>query len=242
MRRSIRLTIMISAAAVLSVGLDTSVQAQFKLPPPFPPAGTQSVTVGCQYSVDGGYQLNSNWRGPAQGTLVGGPAAWPFVRWLASDYPGPHPPFLKAPSYATLSGLNGGRFKGGLVLAPDVEALVLVNAGAVVRIRVPVSERSRLSLDYTEAPYYQLNVGPSGDGHYNRISDGASQVTFKACSLAKVDPYGMPGYILASQFDGWFIVAGAQCARIEIYTRSSNRPIVRQIPFGVTARSCPAVG
>jgi hypothetical protein len=232
----------IAAAAVLSVALDTSVRAG--LPPfkPFPPAGTQSVTIGCQYSVDSGYQLHSNWRGPAQGTLVGGPVAWPFLRWLASDFRAPHPPFLQAPSYATWKAPSNARgttgFIGGFVFAPDVKALVLVNAGAVVRVRIPVSERSRLSLDYTEAPYWQLN----GDSHYNRVSEGASQVTFKACSLAQVDPYGMPGYILASQFDGWFIVAGAQCARIEIYTRSSNRPIVRQIPFGVTARSCPAVG
>jgi hypothetical protein len=92
---------------------------------------------------------------------------------------------------------------------------------------IPASERARLSLDYTSVP--------PRDARENlfRVADGASQVTFKACS---------PGYGYGPQtpFAGGFIVAGAQCARIDIYISASTRPIQRQIPFGVSARSCPA--
>jgi hypothetical protein len=102
----------------------------------------------------------------------------------------------------------------------------------VVRVRIPASERTRLSLDYT---YIQTGRNTS-QGTYFRVADGASQVTFKACSLAQ-NPTGQP-----SQFAGAFIVAGAQCARIDIYTSARSRPLVRQLPLGVPARSCPATG
>ena len=160
--------------------------------------------------------MGPDWRSPANGTLIAGPIAWPVLRLLATDSGGP-----PAASYAPYHGL-----------ATSVKALVAVNAGTVVRVRVPASERTRLSLDYT---YIQTGRNTS-QGTYFRVTDGASQVTFKACSLAQ-SPTGQP-----SQFAGAFIVAGAQCARIDIYTRSSSRPLRRQIPFGVPSPSCSAAG
>ena len=193
------------AAAV--VGFAAAAQA-------VPPPGTQSVTVGCATAVYG--QMGPHWRSPANGTLIAGPIAWPVLRLLATDSGGP-----PAASYAPYHGL-----------ATSVKALVAVNAGTVVRVQIPASERTRLSLDYT-----YIQTGRSTNrGTYFRIADGASQVTFKACSLAQ-SPTGQP-----SQFAGAFVVAGAQCARIDIYASASNRTLVRQIPFGVPARSCPAAG
>jgi len=151
--------------------------------------------------------MGPDWRSPANGTLIAGPIAWPVLRQLATDSGGP-----PAASYAPRHGL-----------ATSVKALVAVNAGTVVRVRIPASERMRLSLDYT---YIQTGRNTS-QGTYFRVADGASQVTFKACSLAQ-NPTGQP-----SQFAGGFIVAGAQCARIDIYTSAKSRPLVRQLPLGV---------
>jgi hypothetical protein len=204
------------AVAALVAGFAASVQAQqpARTPVQFPPAGTQSVTVGCAAAVYGG--MGPDWRSPANGTLIAGPIAWPVLRQLATDSGGP-----RAASYAPRHGL-----------ATSVKALVAVNAGTVVWVRIPASERMRLSLDYT---YIQTGRNTS-QGTYFRVADGASQVTFKACSLAQ-NPTGQP-----SQFAGGFIVAGAQCARIDIYTSAKSRPLVRQLPLGVPGRSCPATG
>ena len=160
--------------------------------------------------------MASGWRSPANGTLVAGPLAWPYLRHLATDAgaPFPHPA-----SYAPTHGL-----------APSVKALVLVNAGTSVRVSIPASERGRLSLDYT----YIQTLRSLNNGEYLRVADGASQVTFRACARG-------PG-VGPTQFAGGIIVAGAQCARIDIYTSAGNRPLVRQIPFGVPGRTCPAAG
>lgn len=114
-------------------------------------------------------------------------------------------------------------------LGHGVKAIAEVTAGAVVRVVIPANERTRLSLNYT-------NVSPR-DARQNLygVADGARQVTFKACSAGYGDGP-------QTQFAGGFIVAGAQCARIDIYTSASNQPIRRRIPFGVPARSCPAAG
>jgi hypothetical protein len=158
--------------------------------------------------------MASGWRSPANGTLVAGPLAWPYLRNIATDSgaPFPHPA-----SYAPYHGL-----------APSVKALVLVNAGTTVRVSIPANERTRLSLDYT----YIQTLRPVNNGSYMPVTDGASQVTFRACAPG-------PG-VGPTQFAGGIIVAGAQCARINIYTSANNRPLVRQIPFGVPGHTCPA--
>jgi hypothetical protein len=180
--------------------------------PPTPPAGTQSVTVACANRVIG--PLPRDWRSPSNGTLAAGPIAWPGARWVATAPP---------TRYALQRGL-----------APGEKALAVVNAGAIVRVSIPASERARLSLNYTYIPNRGQAAPGSGTPLY-RLADGASNVTFKACPpQSNVEQ--------PSEFAGSFIVAGAQCARIDIYTSTRNRPLRRQIPFGVPARSCPATG
>lgn len=178
---------------------------------------TQSVSVGCRDGVYGtAYgQLAPDWRRTSAGTLVAGPMAWVYVRRYASDFPRP----TYHPSYAPVDRL-----------APAVKVLAVVNVGRTVRVRIPVSERTRLSLDYT---FIQPTRIISGNAYF-RVAAGASEITFAAC------PRG-PG-IHPSQFAGGFIVAGAQCARLDIYVGNRRRPLLRQIPFGVPARSCPAAG
>jgi hypothetical protein len=116
-------------------------------------------------------------------------------------------------------------------LAPGIKALVAVRSGRVVRVVIPANERARLSLDYTFIPpratiaYFD----------YFRVGDGASQVTFHACAPGSGNGPETP-------FAGDFIVAGAQCGAIDIYTSASAAPIRRHVPFGVSKRSCPAAG
>ena len=138
---------------------------------------------------------------------------WPELRNYASQLP--------ASAYRTRRGLARG-FK----------ALVAVTYGRVVRVAIPSSERSRLSMDYNSTP---LEPRAILDGYaYFHVADGASNVTFHACAGPGVDAH--------TPFAGYFIVAGKQCARIDIYTSASHRPLMRHIPFGVPRRSCPTTG
>ena len=150
--------------------------------------------------------LAPGWHSPSTGAIVAGPITWPYLRLLAQHSGG------LAPRHG---------------LAPGVKALIVVAAGAVVRVGIPANESARLSLDYSNVPPRNARQ------NLFRVADGASRVTFKACAS---------GQGPQTEFAGGFLVAGAQCARIDIYTSVSNRPIRRQIAFGVPQRSCPADG
>ena len=103
-------------------------------------------------------------------------------------------------------------------LAPSVKALVVINPGRTVRLSVQAGERARLSLDYD---YVQ---GGTPDGYF-KVAAGAAAVTFVPCAQQ-------------TQFAGGFIVAGRQCARLDIYVGHSAKPILSAIPFGVPTRRC----
>jgi len=184
-----------------------------------PPRGTQSVSVGCASAVfSPGQTWPNHWPRPYANTIVAGPLAWPGLRYVATDsgLPGGAPP---PASYAPQQGF-----------ATAVKALVAVDDGGVVRVSIPATERGRLSLDYT----YIQPRNPNRPDPY-RVADGAREVTFRACAPGSNDA---PSTLYA----GGFIVAGAQCARIDIYASVSDPPLRRQIPFGVPGSSCPAIG
>jgi hypothetical protein len=105
-----------------------------------------------------------------------------------------------------------------------VEGLVAVTNATTARVRIPASETGRLSLDYT-------GLQPRNAAGRYAVSDGASQVTFHGCSQR-------PNGSRSSLFEGGFIVAGAQCARVDVYTGTSGRPIERRIAFGVRGGAC----
>jgi hypothetical protein len=173
---------------------------------PMPPAGSQSVELGCSASAPGSVDLST------PGTVAAGPIAWPVLRHYTSQLPPAHYLLRRR-------------------LAPGIKALVAVRSGRVVRVDIPASERARLSLDYTMLPPRAVTA----DSQYFQVGDGARQVTFHACAPASGNGPETP-------FAGYFIVAGAQCGVIDIYTSASTTPIRRQIPFGVSNRSCPAGG
>jgi hypothetical protein len=191
-RPSFRPVLAVTAAAALVVGLAGSARASMGVsrwardgPPP---AGTQSVVRGCASaspSVPGTGGLPPGWRSPAVGTIVGGPIAWPGHG--RAVYPsgelGPH--------------------RG---LAYGVKAIVEVTDRAVVRVVIPANEHARLSLDYTQVP--------PRDPRQNlyRVADGASQVTFKACSPAA-------GWGPQTQYAGGFLVPESN-ARASTSTRA----------------------
>jgi len=199
------------AVAALVVVFAGSVQARQPIRSgPQRPAGTASVTLGCADATEG--QESPGWLGTSNATVFGGPVAWPELRNFASHVP--------QSSYKARHGLVQG-----------VKALIAVSLGHVVRVVIPTVERSRLSMDYTFIPTRAVLDGYG----YFRVSDGASQVTFRSCSPGSYhDPQ--------TAFAGAFLVAGTQCARIDIYVGSSSTPLRRQIPFGVPERSCPTTG
>ena len=155
---------------------------------------------------------SAGWLGSSKVTLFGGPVAWPELRYFASHVP--------KSSYQARRGLVQG-----------VKALIAISLGHVVRVVIPTAERSRLSMDYTFIPTRAILDGYG----YFRVSDGASQVTFHSCSP---DSH----HDRQTAFAGAFLVAGPQCARVDIYTSTSSQPLLRQIPFGVPQRSCPTTG
>jgi hypothetical protein len=182
----------------------------------YPPRGTQAVAIGCASSVfSPGQTWPNHWPRPFAQTIVAGPIAWPGIETLATGASGRGGP--PAPTYSP---------RQGLAFAQD--NLAAVTDGAVVRLSIPAGERGRLSLDYTYLP-------PRNGGRF-RVADGASQVTFHGCPPGSNDAP-------SSLFEGGFIVAGAQCAEVDVYAGASNsRPLVRRIPFGVPRRACPPGG
>ncbi|HEY5197490.1 MAG TPA: hypothetical protein VIJ51_10740 [Solirubrobacteraceae bacterium] len=177
----------------------------------YPPRGSQAVAIGCATTVfSPGQTWPNHWPRPLVNTIVAGPIAWPGILALATDAAGRGGP--PATTYAP---------RHGLAFAQD--NLAAVTDGAVVTLSIPADERQRLSLDYTYIP-------PRADGRF-QVADGASQVTFRGCSPGSNDAP-------SSLFEGGFIVAGAQCAQIDVYVRPTSRPLVRRIPFGVPRRSC----
>lgn len=209
MRSSVWWVAGVLAVAAPVVGFASSVQAQqpAHASVQLPSRGTQSVTLGCAASVFG--PTSPGWLSPSNGTLVAGPIAWPLLRRYAAS--------LASAGLAPRDGL-----------ARSVKALVGVTIGTVVRVSVPASERTRLSL-------YYITADPRNAAGYYRVADGEREVTFDACAPG-------PGVPHTTQFAGYFIVAGAQCARINIYAGTTSRPLRRQIPFGVPQNSCPTTG
>ena len=207
-RSSVRRASGILATAALAAGFAGSAQAgQQTRAGPERPAGTASVTLGCADATEG--PESPGWLGTSNATLLGGPVAWPELRSFASQVP--------TSSYQPRRGLVQG-----------VKALIAISLGHVVRVVIPTAERSRLSMDYTVIPTRAILDGYG----YFRVADGASQVTFRACSRGH-------GHDPQTAFAGYFLVAGARCANVDIYTGNSHTPIRRAIPFGVPRRSCP---
>lgn len=95
-----------------------------------------------------------------------------------------------------------------------VEAIAVVDPQRSVTVSIPPAEQGRLSLDYT-------SVSPRRRFH---LSQGAGSVTFKPCS----------GPVGQTQFDGGFIVAGPQCAEVEIRP-AGEAPLLARFSLG---RSC----
>jgi hypothetical protein len=197
----------------LAVGFAGSVQAR-------PPTrnglrrtpDTASLTRTC---ADSNYSEGSepaDWLSPSNGAVTGGPVGWPLLRAYLSQLP--------PSSYQTRHGLARG-----------VKGLVAILAGHEARVVIPAAERTRLALDYASSPPLPPRAILGGFAYF-RVRDGESQVTLHACS-----PHSGSRF---STFPGYFLVAGKQCARIDIYTGASTVPIRRQIPFGVPGRSCPS--
>jgi hypothetical protein len=181
-----------------------------------PPRRTKAVSVGCASSVfSPGQTWPDHWPGPTGQSIVAGPVAWPEILELAGDSRTPGRP-ARASYHAV----------GGLVVAE--KSLIAVNDGATVTISVPPDERRRLSLDYT---YIRPRTAA---GRY-RVADGTSEVTFHACPPGSNDSP-------SSQFAGGFIVAGAQCARIDVQVGGDAARLERRIPFGVPLRTCRQTG
>jgi hypothetical protein len=99
------------------------------------------------------------------------------------------------------------------------KALAVVERGALVKIVVPESERPRLSLFYSAS-------GTRPDNLY-AIAEGKASWALRACEDTE------------TQFNGGFIVGGAQCAALDVFVKGKSQPIRVFIPFGTGKRPCP---
>jgi hypothetical protein len=147
----------------------------------------------CDSAVFG--TLAPDWREHA---TIAGPLAWVGISGYRSDPP------------ATFA-VQDGRyiFK---------KALAVVERGALVKIVVPESERTRLSLFYSAS-------GTKADNLYE-ISEGKSTWALRACKETE------------TQFNGGFIVGGAQCAALDVFVEGRSQPIRVFIPFGTGTGLC----
>jgi hypothetical protein len=85
------------------------------------------------------------------------------------------------------------------------KVVAVVNPGAQVTVSLPSFELRRLALLYDPSAF-------KASGLYS-LSDGEPSVTFRACMPGQPGPFGFSG---PTQFNGGFIVAGAQCAVLDV--------------------------
>jgi hypothetical protein len=97
------------------------------------------------------------------------------------------------------------------------KALAVVEPGALVKVEVPENERDRLSLYYSAS-------GTRPDNLYE-IGEGKPTWAFRACEERP------------TQFNGGFIVGGAQCAALDVFMEGEWKPVHVFLPFG--RRACP---
>jgi hypothetical protein len=111
-------------------------------------------------------------------------------------------------SYGHIAAANNARY-------PLEKAVIIVEQNVVATVVVPSELRPSLSLFYDR----------SNQSSETRrlISDGDVSTTFIGCSTGPT-PFG-----------GSFIVAGAQCAVVEVYVDYQRSPEQVLIPFGVDA-------
>ncbi|HEY7280510.1 MAG TPA: hypothetical protein VID47_02850 [Actinomycetota bacterium] len=106
------------------------------------------------------------------------------------------------------------------------KVLAVVTAGRTVTVTVPDAEAGRLALLYSVTSFH--------DSGLYRPGDGERSVTFRACP---------PGQTAAgeggTQFNGGFVVAGAQCATLDVTTDGGPARHVR-FAFGRGACSSGA--
>jgi hypothetical protein len=100
----------------------------------------------------------------------------------------------------------------GRYLAQKV--LLVVNAKITVRLVIPASELMRLRLLYDPGAWNRADVR----GRY-RLTTGTAAAIFKACPTE-------------TQFNGGFLVAGRQCARVLVYVGRRGQPLAARLPFG----------
>jgi hypothetical protein len=123
-------------------------------------------------------------------------------------FPAVFAPSAKAP--ASLFAPLRGRY-----LAQKV--LLVVSARVSVRLVIPRRELNHLRLFYDQAAWKRAD----SHGRY-RLADGNAATVFHACAAE-------------TQFNGGFLVAGRQCARVLVYVGRHARPLTARLPFG---RSC----
>jgi hypothetical protein len=100
----------------------------------------------------------------------------------------------------------------GRYLAQKV--LLVVKAKKTVRLVIPADEATHLRLLYDLAAWKRADR----HGRY-RLADGSTAAVFHACPSE-------------TQFNGGFLVAGRQCARVLVYVRGRTRPLTARLTFG----------
>ena len=134
-----------------------------------------------------------------------GPIAFYFFEPVAS---------VQRRSFAAIPGRRG-YYRPFKVLA------VANNGAGEVTVSIPDSHRSRLAL------VYGVDAGGRSVGRpAMRVVDGRSAVTFSPCTSS--DP-------AQTQFGGGFVVAGPQCARLEIQVAGRPELVPIALPLG---RAC----
>jgi streptogramin lyase len=178
-------------------------------------------------------------------------------RTSVSPSPGPTPsnpaPFLLSCSDSVYGQLGNGWQRDSVVVGPiafaglraaavephksfahhrggwgGTKTIVVVSEGKAVTVSIPPSERGRLALLY-DSSAFKLSGG------WYSPSEGEQAVTFRACEPGQ-SPYRAFGAKGATQFAGGFIVAGAQCASLDVTAAGEPTKHVR-IPFGKD--TCP---
>jgi hypothetical protein len=103
--------------------------------------------------------------------------------------------------------------------------MIFVESGTTATVALPVEERNRASLIYTDEAKEKEIRGAAG---VFRVEDGDLAVTFQACEDGP------------AHFNGGLIVTGQpRCLPVVVSTGRGDGPLVRYLPIATGERSCP---
>jgi hypothetical protein len=102
---------------------------------------------------------------------------------------------------------------------PPLNVLAVIRAGHAARVVIPDDATDQVAV------VYDVAVWPNANRDGLRLTDGETEVEFRACSDRD------------TQFNGGFLVAAPGCIVLDVYVDDGTEPVALRAPFDAPCQS-----